>query len=95
MEPKSKRGRQTGSIKSITTIKDPILGKYHIECEQDSFNICEEGKQSPLAFCTTLSSALKNISKRIIVDKGNTLTIKGYINELNQTFNQLETVVEL
>jgi hypothetical protein len=92
---KKQRGRQAGSVKSITTIKDPILGKYYIEIEQDSFNVCEEGKQSPLAFCSSLPNALKNISKRLIVDKEITLTIKGYINELNQVFNQLTTITTL
>jgi hypothetical protein len=92
MEEKKQRGRQAGSIKSITTIKDPILGKFYIECDQDSFNVCDDNTNHPLAYCTTLTNALKNISKRIITDKNQVLTLKEYIKELNQIFNQLKTV---
>lgn len=94
LEKKSK-GRQLGSTKSVTTIKDPILGKYYIENDEDSFNICEEGKQTPLAFCTTFVGALKSIAKRMLVDKCSTLTVREYINELNIIFRQLENKLEL
>ncbi len=82
MEGKKTRGRQAGQTKAVTVIKDPLLGKYHIENSESSFDVIQEGKNQPIAHCTDFGRALFKIAKCHIVDSQKTLTIKEYVNEL-------------
>ena len=89
---KKQRGRQVGQTKQITTIKDPLLGKYHIEIDENSFNVIKEGNANPIAYCTSLGRALYRISANRVVDGGKTHDIRGYITEIKQTLKQFEAI---
>jgi len=89
-----KRGRQPGSVKSVTLIKDPILGKYHIEIDDNEFAVVEEGKQQPLSHCTSLGRALYRIAQAKLVDNAKTMTIREYITELKYIQTQMEDILK-
>ena len=86
------RGRAKGQVKQIATIKDPLLGKYHIEIDENSFNVIKEGNQNPIAYCTSLGRALYRISANMVVDNGKTHDVRGYIIEIKQTLKQFEAI---
>lgn len=87
-----KRGRQPGTTKSVVTIKDPLLGKYHIEIDDNQFAVIEEGKQQPLAHCNSLGRALYRVVQAKMVDSTKTMTIKEYIAEFKRITVELETI---
>lgn len=87
-----RRGRVSGQVKAKVTIKDPLLGKYHIEVDDHSFNVWEEGKTDANAYCTTLGGALAKVCKYQIIAKQNTMDLKQYMAEFKTVLTQLQTI---
>ena len=95
-EVKGKRGRKPGVTKTVTTIKDPSLGNYHIEImEKHQFNIMEKGKEHPIAYCTSLEGALKNICKQTLFNTDETMTIKEYIKQFKDEFDKIHEALAM
>lgn len=86
------RGRIAGVTKVITKIEDPLLGKYHIEVGDESYNVMEEGKKNPLGYYTSLTNALKKIAK-LGIEKKATYTIQEYINEYKNLIEQTKHLI--
>lgn len=84
---KKRRGRQRGQIKEYHSIKDPILGKYHIRISKGSYDIMIEGNEKPIGFCSSLPNALKYIMKQESPKPKDVYSIKEYINELKEFFD--------
>ena len=83
------RGRVKGQTKTLSCIKDPALGIYYIEINNDGYNVFEEGKLPVIAYCATLSGALNKISKNL-TNTGKTMSLREYVNEYKQILNQLK-----
>lgn len=92
-EKKFGRGRKKGTVKKVSYIKDPILGIYSIEVSDHEFNVMEEGKDKPVAFCATLEGSLRNITKRAILNKEKTYTIKEYLGEYRELLTNIKQII--
>ena len=96
MEVPKRRGRKAGVTKQITTIKDPALGKFHIEIEnRTSFNVMEEGSDKPVAFCSNLPSAIKRIAHDGLFTTNDSLTLKEYINSYKAEYDKIHKALEM
>ena len=89
-EVKGKRGRKAGVTKTVITLKDPSLGKYHIEIEEKtSYNVMETGREKPLAYCSSLEGALRNVTRQKLFNTDETMTIKEYITQIRDEFDKI------
>lgn len=81
-----------GRTKKIyTSIKDELLNPYFIKVDDDNFTVVNESNEdNGLYFCTTLSSALNRIAKMKVNSKGDTKSLKEYMNEYNEMLNQFK-----
>ena len=87
-----KRGRQPGVTKQKVTIKDPLLGKYYIEIDENQFSVMLADKPQPVAYCTTVGRALYQIARHKVMDGGGIYTIQGYINEFKEVLAKFDAI---
>jgi len=89
-----RRGRQKGQTKKCTYIEDPLLGKYKIQIDEHSVNPMLKEGDKPLAYCNSVRGALKYIVKQQLVDKQSTLSLRGYITEINTMYKDIEKLIK-
>lgn len=88
MESKQ-RGRIRGDVKLISKIEDPALGKFHIEINEDGYNLMETGKPTPTGYFSTISGCLHKTS-RLLAHNGTTYNLKEYIDQYKNILEQLK-----
>lgn len=93
-QPK-RRGRQAGQVKVCTTIKDPVLGPYHIEVSKGDYSIFKDGDPKPLAHCSSLNNALKRIAREYLPEKTKQVTIREYIAENKAILDKMESFIQI
>lgn len=91
------KGRQPGQIKVKSTIIDPALGDYKIVFDEDSFNLVhvdpKTKKEKVEGYYTSLKFALRRVAKIQTGKRKSTYTIKGYLDELQTTLNNLNSLI--
>lgn len=96
MEVPKRRGRKAGVTKQVTTIKDPVLGKFYIEVEnRSSFNVMKEGSDKPVAFCSSLPNAIRRIAHDGLFTTNETVTLKEYINSYKAEYDKIHKALEM
>ena len=88
------KGRQAGSVKKTSSIKDPALGDYKIIFDEETYNLVFTDpltqKEKVVGYYTQLGSALKKVVKNQTIEKKPVYTIKEYLTELETTLNNLK-----
>ena len=87
------KGRQKGSVKKTSMIVDPALGDYKINFDDECYNLIftdpKTKSEKVVGYFTNLNNALKRVVKSQAVERKPTYTIKEYITELDETYNNL------
>ena len=85
--------RKGRTAKTFITISDELLSPYIIKVDEDNYTVALESKpEAGLHYCTTLPSALNRIARSQMI-KPETKSLRGYINEYKNMFNQLKEVI--
>ena len=85
--------RKGRTAKTFITISDELLSPYIIKVDEDNYTVALESKpEAGLHYCTTLPSALDRITRSQMI-KSETKSLRGYINEYKNMFNQLKEVI--
>ena len=88
---------------SITLITDPLIEPFYISKDQYCYTVLENitssesnnQYQKVLGRYSDLASCLKQIIQSKVDKKGDYLSIKSYINEWNETKNELKQMLQL
>lgn len=83
------RGRSKGQTKKCVYIQDPLLGDYKIQVDEHCYIPMKTEDEKALAYCSSMTSALKYIVKQNLVSQSAVFTIEGYIETSNKLFNEL------
>lgn len=95
----SGKGRPEGSGSNKLLIDDQLITPYKVnyDLNNNSFNLLEEGKNSPIGYYNSLGGVLKAVTRKLIAkkafDSNNQYTIKEYIKEHKIILEKLENLV--
>tara|TARA_R110000782_G_scaffold70407_1_gene141452 strand:- start:3 stop:302 length:300 start_codon:yes stop_codon:yes gene_type:complete len=91
------KGRQKGSVKKTSMIVDPALGDYKINFDDECYNLIftdpKTQNEKVVGYFTNLNNALKRVVKNQAVERKPVYTIKEYITELDETYNNLQKLI--
>ena len=83
------RGRQKGQTKTISKIKDNVLGPYELWLEEDQIVLMDIVKNKALSYHGNLEHAVKRISYLSVVSKEVDYTLTGFIESYKNIVEQL------
>ena len=83
------RGRQKGQTKTISKIKDPVLGHYELWLEEDQIVLIDSVKNKTLSYHGSLEHAVKKVSYLSVVSQEEDYTLTGFIESYNNIVKQL------
>lgn len=92
------KGRPEGSGNNKLLIDDQLISPYKVnyDLNNNSYNLLEEGKNSPIGYFNSLGGALRSVAQKLVAKKAfdadKTYTIKEYIQEQKEILNQLNNL---
>lgn len=87
-----KRGRTLGQTKLISKIESPSLGKFHIELNEDGYNLMEKDNINPIGYFLNITGCIKKTSELLVLN-GKTYTLNEYSNEYKNILKQLKQLI--
>ncbi len=85
--------RKGRTAKEFITIQDELLSPYIIKVDEDNYTVALESKpEAGIHYCTSLVSATNKVIRAKMI-KSETKSLKEYIKEYQNMFNQLKEVI--